>query len=142
MQTGLQSQRILLIDDNHDCADAMAELLECTGYETQKAYDGIEAISIASWFSPQVIISDLSMPNMNGLAVSRALRRMPNVCNAAIIILTGFWGETAEVAKESGVDFVLLKPSSFQDTLTCIHSAIELRRSITSSKGAGAIFKR
>ena len=82
------------------------------------------------------------MPNMNGLAVSRALGRMPNVCNAAIIILTGFWGETAEAAKETGVDFVLLKPASLEKTLSCMHSAIELRRNIARSKGAGVIFKR
>jgi CheY-like chemotaxis protein len=81
MSTDTELMRILLVDDNRDSADLVAELLRYTGHETQTAYDGIEAINIAAWFSPQVIITDLSMPNMDGLAVTRAMRRMPNHCS-------------------------------------------------------------
>jgi CheY-like chemotaxis protein len=52
MSTDTELMRILLVDDNRDSADLVAELLRYTGHETQTAYDGIEAINIAAWFSP------------------------------------------------------------------------------------------
>jgi len=52
MSTDTELMRILLVDDNRDSADLVAELLRYTGHETPTAYDGIEAINIAAWFSP------------------------------------------------------------------------------------------
>ncbi|TWI62588.1 two-component system CheB/CheR fusion protein [Pseudoduganella lurida] len=128
-----ESKRILLVDDSRDSADVMAELFHYMGHETQRAYEGIDALAIAAWFSPQVIIPDLSMPNMDGLAVSRALRRMPNVCDAAIIILTGFWGRTAAAAEKRGVDLVMMKPANLENVLSGMHAVIRMRQ-----QGSGA----
>lgn len=142
MSTDTELMRILLVDDNRDSADLMAELLHYTGHETQTAYDGIEAINIAAWFSPQVIITDLSMPNMDGLAVTRAMRRMPNLCDAAIIILTGYWSEQSDAAEEAGVDVILLKPAKLETILSGVRSASKIRRDMARTQDSDAFFKR
>jgi CheY-like chemotaxis protein len=142
MSTDTEFMRILLVDDNRDSADLVAELLRYTGHETQTAYDGIEAINIAAWFSPQVIITDLSMPNMDGLAVTRAMRRMPNLCDAAIIILTGYWNAQSDAAKEAGVDVILLKPAKLETILSGVRSASKIRRDMARTQDSDAFFKR
>jgi CheY-like chemotaxis protein len=107
----VSSRRILVVDDNRDSARSLAMLLEITGNQTQTAHDGIEALSVAERFRPNVVLLDIGLPKMSGYEVCRALRESAWGKEAIIIALTG-WGqdEFRTQSKEAGFDGHLVKP--------------------------------
>lgn len=105
------SQRILVVDDNEDAAVSTAMLLEAMGSEVRTAYDGEEALGIASDFRPHVILLDLGMPRLNGYEAARRLRQAEWAREVVLIALTG-WGQEQDRQRTSdaGFDHHLVKP--------------------------------
>lgn len=68
--------RILVVDDERLIADTMTDILEGAGFEVATAYDGWSALEAASRFRPDYLLSDVSMPVMNGVELAIALRTM------------------------------------------------------------------
>ncbi|PCC75286.1 PAS domain S-box-containing protein [Nannocystis exedens] len=110
------SCRVLVVDDNHDGAGAMAMMLEMLGHEVQTAHDGVEAVEAADAFRPQVIFMDVGMPRLNGLDATRRIRERPWGKDIAVIALTG-WGQEADRARSraAGCDCHLVKPVKVED---------------------------
>ncbi len=79
--------RVLIVDDEADSRDALAELSQRWGYDVQTASDGTEALRRAIEWHPDVILTDLVMPNMDGLWLLRALRAELPDC--PVVLLTG-----------------------------------------------------
>ena len=67
--------RVLLVDDDHDVADSLAEVLRLLDYDVRVAYSGEDALGIAGRYRPDVVILDVNMPGMNGLQAARQLKR-------------------------------------------------------------------
>lgn len=67
--------RLLLVDDDRDVADSMAEVLRLLDYEVRVAYSGEEALREAGHYRPDVVILDVNMPGMDGLQAARRLKR-------------------------------------------------------------------
>jgi PAS domain S-box-containing protein len=109
-------RRILVVDDNHDSAASMAMMLELLGDEVRTANDGLEAVELAEQFSPQVILMDIGMPNLNGYEATQRIREQPWGRDMMIVALTG-WGQDVDQArsKEAGCDGHLVKPVSLTD---------------------------
>jgi PAS domain S-box-containing protein len=103
--------RVLVVDDIADVADVLKMLLDLEGFETRVAYSGAAALESAREFSPDVVICDIGLPEMDGHEIARRLRRDPDIAPATLIALTG-WGAEGEVrrTRESGFDFHLVKP--------------------------------
>lgn len=104
-------QRILVVDDNEDAAVSTAMLLEAMGNEVLTAYDGEEALGVASDFRPQVILLDLGMPKLNGYEAARRLRQESWGKEMILIALTG-WGQDQDRqrTRDAGFDHHLVKP--------------------------------
>jgi signal transduction histidine kinase len=104
-------RRILVVDDNLDSAESLTTLLDLTGNETRAAYDGVEAMEVASAFQPQVILLDIGLPELNGYEVAHKIRQQPWGRNVLLIALTG-WGQEDDRrrSKEAGFDHHLVKP--------------------------------
>ena len=103
--------RVLIVEDNLDAA-AMLELAVSTlGHITRLAHDGATAITAATQFGPDVIFLDIGLPVMNGYAVARTLRGMPEFNHVHIAAVTG-WGqdEDRQKAREAGCDSHFTKP--------------------------------
>jgi CheY-like chemotaxis protein len=66
--------RVLVVDDNADFAESVAELLEARGYVTRVARDGLEALAMLEDFDPDCMLLDLHMPNLNGADVAHQVR--------------------------------------------------------------------
>ncbi len=66
--------RILVVDDNRDGAESLAEMLLLLGNEVLTAHDGLEAIERAETFRPDVILMDVGMPRLNGLEATKRIR--------------------------------------------------------------------
>jgi CheY-like chemotaxis protein len=103
--------RILVVDDNIDAADSMAMLLQFGGHETRIANDGVQAVSTAEAFRPDVILLDIGLPRMNGHEAAAEIRRQPWAEHTALIAMSG-WGQDADRqrSREAGFDHHLVKP--------------------------------
>jgi len=103
--------RILIVDDNVDAADSTAMLLGLDGYETHSVHSARAALEVASSISPDVVLLDIGLPEMDGYEVARRLRSLPQGAPSMIVALTGY-GQPAdrERASLAGFDEFLVKP--------------------------------
>jgi CheY-like chemotaxis protein len=102
--------------------------------QTRVAHDGATALSIATQFAPDLVLLDVGLPVMNGYAVARALRELPDFAAVHIAAVTG-WGqeEDRRKAREAGFDSHFTKPLS-PDMLHDLLATIEHR--ILTGRGA------
>jgi signal transduction histidine kinase/CheY-like chemotaxis protein len=105
------SRRILVVDDNVDAANSLATLLELRGHRVRTCFDGAAAFEAASRSNPDVAFIDLNMPRLNGIELSRMIRREPWGRHLKLIALTGM-GQPDDQARtrEAGFDQHLTKP--------------------------------
>ncbi len=104
-------QRVLVVEDDPDTADTLADLLSLYGYEVRTAYSGVAALELAAGFLPHVVLSDLAMPGMDGYALCGRLREQPELHACRFVALSGL-GDEVSVARcrEAGFHLHLLKP--------------------------------
>jgi CheY-like chemotaxis protein len=102
---------MLVVDDNHDSAKSLAMLLRLAGNDVQMAFDGEEAVDVATKTHPEVILLDIGLPKLNGYDACRRIREEASGREAVIIALTG-WGQAEDRRKssEAGFDGHLVKP--------------------------------
>jgi signal transduction histidine kinase len=107
--------RILVVDDNRDAADTLAELLLVIGADVRVEYDGASALEAIGAFRPRVVMLDLGMPGMDGFEVARRIRSQPASAHTTLIALTG-WGQARdrERTHQAGFEHHLVKPVDIQ----------------------------
>src|SRR3981189_222374 len=81
--------RILVVDDDQRILDLLVELLGQEGYEVSAAKDGAEALELALSFEPDVVISDVVMPVVDGLQLCRRLKDDPRTANLPVLLISG-----------------------------------------------------
>ena len=103
--------RMLIVDDNRDAADSLAMLLRTSGNDIRTAYDGIEALQVASEFRPEVVLLDIGLPKLDGHEVAQRLRNEAWGRRVCLIAVTG-WSDEADRARSraAGFDHHLVKP--------------------------------
>ncbi|AYM75207.1 response regulator [Janthinobacterium agaricidamnosum] len=118
MANQLSPLRIMIVDDNRDAADLIAEFLVICGYEAVPVYGGAEALRTADRFAPDVVFLDLGMPGVNGFQVASTLRQAPRFQQVKMIALTAWSDEaTRTQTKAVGFDHHLVKPADLDDIL-------------------------
>jgi signal transduction histidine kinase len=104
-------RRVLVVDDNVDSADSMAELLRVWGHEVQAVHNGTEALVAAPDFRPEVALLDIDMPDMSGYELARQLRARDGLSGTAFVALTGYGqDEDHRRSAEAGFRAHLVKP--------------------------------
>ena len=104
-------RRILVVDDNADAAESLAAILSLTGNETRAVNDGLQAISEAEAFRPDVMLVDIGMPRVSGHDVARTIRAKPWGSAPLLIALTGWTQESdRQRSHDAGFDLHLSKP--------------------------------
>jgi PAS domain S-box-containing protein len=103
--------RVLVVDDNHDAADSLTELLRLQGHEVRVAYSGSASLEMTKAYTPDVVFLDIGMPAMDGYDVARRLRQTPGLEKTVLAALTG-WGQQEDRRRtaEAGFDHHLVKP--------------------------------
>jgi CheY-like chemotaxis protein len=103
--------RVLVVDDIKDVADTCAMLIELSGHEVRSAYTGASALEIAEAFRPQVILSDISLPDFDGYELARRVRATPWGRDAVLVAITG-WGDESREGRslQAGFSHHLTKP--------------------------------
>ncbi|WP_229429134.1 ATP-binding protein [Massilia sp. ST3] len=102
---------MLVVDDNRDAADALAGLLQAWGFPACASYTSASALEAAASGCPQVFLLDIGLPEVDGLALARQLRAMPQAAGAVLVAVTGY-GQDSDRASTSaaGFDYHLVKP--------------------------------
>jgi PAS domain S-box-containing protein len=104
-------RRILIVDDNCDAADLLAEALAEAGFATRTAYDGPSALTAAGEFAPDVALLDIGLPVMDGYELARRLRDSERGRAMRLVAVTGY-GQGADrmAARAAGFDEHFIKP--------------------------------
>jgi two-component system alkaline phosphatase synthesis response regulator PhoP len=103
--------KVLLVDDELDILEFLSYNLEKEGYIVFTAKNGIEALKVAEKEIPDLIILDVMMPEMDGIAACEAMRKMPELNRAVIAFLTARGEDYSQVAGfEAGADDYITKP--------------------------------
>ena len=105
---------VLLVEDTEDNRFMMRQLLEMSGYRVVEAMNGEEAVKVARAETPQLILMDLSLPVIDGLAATRLIRKVPALASTPIIAVSAH--DTSDFqaeAVEAGCNSYVTKPIDF-----------------------------
>jgi len=120
--------RILVVDDDHIAAEAMARLLRARGFSTSTASDGVDALAEARRDPPEIVITDLRMPNMDGVDLCRSLRELDP--DLPVIVVTSDADTPSAIASlRAGADDYLSKPIDIDALMHRIERALERKSS-------------
>jgi signal transduction histidine kinase/ActR/RegA family two-component response regulator len=100
---------VLVIDDNPDTADAIALYFELSGHETRVAYRAAEALAIVDNWVPDVVLSDIGLPDVDGYELVRAFRKLERLQATTFVAITGY-ADDRTAALEAGFDAHMPKP--------------------------------
>jgi CheY-like chemotaxis protein len=102
---------VLVVDDNVDAAEMLAELTELWGCEARVAHDGPAAIEAALSYRPEVVLLDIGLPGMDGYELARRLREQDGLKGALLVAVTGYGQEEdRRRSREATLDYHLTKP--------------------------------
>ena len=120
---------ILVADDNRANREALAALLETAGHEVVRAVDGREAFDRAREAKPELVISDVLMPMMDGYELARRLKADPATSGAALMFYTAYFGghDAQALAQAHGVARVLVKPADNAEILKQVDAVLASR---------------
>jgi signal transduction histidine kinase/ActR/RegA family two-component response regulator len=127
---GLDRITILTVDDDEDTTSLLRSLLEMSGATVITANSGEEALEIAARSDFDVVVSDISMPGMDGFDFVRRLRSLPDKENVRVIALTGYGRqEDVEQARSEGFVAHLTKPLDVESLMKCLR-AMAVKKSV------------
>lgn len=112
--------KILLVDDNNSICELLHFLFTREGFTVIDAYDGKQGFSIAKAEKPDLIITDLEMPVVNGIEMVRQLRCEPEIANTPVLLFTGQGEMSPEAAWVFGVNKTFYKPKDFKNLIFAV----------------------
>jgi PAS domain S-box-containing protein len=120
---------ILVADDNADMRDYLTRLLRSAGHRVEAVGNGRTALEAARARTPELVISDVMMPGMDGLELVAALRADPRTASTPVLLLSARAGQEASIeGLEAGADDYLVKPFSSAELLARVRANVELAR--------------
>ena len=123
--------KILVVDDSDDTREMMAKLLELESFTVVTAEDGSAGLNLANAEQPDLIITDINMPNMNGIEMIKRLRQLPRFGGVPIMAITAYGNGVAREALEAGADRAATKPVQFNTLI------VEIRELLSGSNLQG-----
>jgi len=107
---------VLLVEDTEDNRQMMRRLLELSGYRVVEAINGVEAVEVANQIRPQIILMDLSLPFIDGLAATRRIRSLPGLSKVPIVAVSAL--DSADFHSEAlnaGCNAYVTKPIDYPE---------------------------
>ena len=121
--------RVLIADDNTDMREYLARLLGSAGYHVEAVTDGQHALDAVRADVPDLVVSDVMMPRLDGLALVAALRTDPRTAAVPVLLLSARAGQEASIeGLQAGADDYLVKPFAAAELLARVRGIIELAR--------------
>ena len=121
---------ILIVDDDDQMRLLLKDILEHEGYRVETASDGIEGLAAVKRRMPNLVLTDLVMPAMDGSQLIRALRDDASTKHLPIIILSGYGKDTSDIVRglEQGADDYITKPFAYFELLARIKSRLRMQQ--------------
>ncbi|MBN1992978.1 MAG: response regulator [Anaerolineae bacterium] len=121
--------RVLYIEDDENQRVAMSQMLKILGYEVTCAENGQEGVEKAASWKPDIVLTDVRMPKMNGDEVIRVLRSRPETCGLPIFVISAFTdAKTRGTCKEAGANKFYAKPINIYEINDDIKSALNHKK--------------
>lgn len=117
--------KILLIEDHADLRENISEILDLYGYKVATAADGLQGLATAVSFMPQIIVSDLNMPGLNGIELLEKLRERDSTKQIPVILTSASFTADIRVEHSSAFAACLAKPYDFELLVACIEKALQ-----------------
>ncbi len=119
---------VLVVDDEHLIADTLVAILRSAGYAAAAAYDGESALEQSNLVPPDLVLSDVGLPGMNGVEATISIQKAVPDCRALLFSAHAASVELA-MARSEGYEFTILtKPIHPQELLQEVSSKLELRK--------------
>jgi signal transduction histidine kinase len=126
---GTDGQLVLLADDNDDMRQYVQRLLHAAGFRVTAVADGEQALAAARRLRPDLVLSDVMMPRLDGFGLLTALRGDPDLRDTPVLLLSARAGEEAKVeGLSAGADDYLTKPFSARELLARVGVILQLAR--------------
>jgi CheY-like chemotaxis protein len=117
--------KILIVDDSEDIRLAHRTILTAAGYTIHEAEDGAQALALVPKIQPDLIICDLSMPEMDGIDVLETLMGTPEMASIPLVFITGVHNDRMrDRAMALGAKRYLVKPVPKEDLLKVVHETL------------------
>ena len=130
MEIGMK-EKILVVDDSRELRYLAGEILNTEGYEVSLAKDGREALKIFDAISPDLVISDIAMPEMNGFAFLEAVRSREEGAAVPFLFLSAYSrNKDLSQARRLAVDDYIFKPFDAQELLNAVRVRLARRRAV------------
>ena len=113
-------KQILIVDDNPDSREMLSYVLTGEGFSVITAEDGLEALELVKDVQPDLILTDLNMPEIDGIELTKKLREQFKSTSLPIVIVSAFGGEMVSKAIEAGADGAMQKPLHIDSLLTLV----------------------
>lgn len=121
----MSQQTILVVDDEPDFRELIAYQLQREGFAVSAAGDGLAALEKARWQTPDLILLDLMLPELDGLSVCEILRRHPATADIPIIMLTACGSPPLrQYGLENGARCYLTKPVAFAELVARVRGVL------------------
>lgn len=120
--------RVMVVDDNADAAQTLAQLLQAWGHDCQVTHNAEQALAMAMARPPQAFILDIGLPGMDGKELARALRQHGATAGARLVALSGYaQAPEQQAARQAGFDHYLVKPVDVQQLLQLLQTEASAR---------------
>src|SRR5262245_3683586 len=126
---GTEGQLVLVADDNADMRNYVERLLRAAGFRVEAVTDGKKALAAARRLKPDLVLSDVMMPELDGFGLLTAVRKDAELRDTPVLLLSARAGEEAKVeGLSAGADDYLIKPFSARELLARVGVKLQLAR--------------
>jgi CheY-like chemotaxis protein len=118
------SKKILVVEDHHDTSFTLCKLLKLEGYDVEHAIDGMAGYQTATTHHPDLIVTDVQMPRMNGIDMIKQIRSQDDLRSTPIIVMSAYGKRIIDDALAAGADGYVEKPLDIDKFLDTVKNSL------------------
>lgn len=117
-------KKVLVVEDHHDTSFLLCRLLKMEGYEVEHAIDGMAGFTTASTVHPDLIVTDLQMPRMDGIEMIKRIRESNSIKTTPILVISAYGQRRITDAMQAGANGYIEKPIDLDTFLEEVRSRL------------------
>jgi CheY-like chemotaxis protein len=125
-------KKVLVVEDHHDTSFLLCRLLKLEGYEVEHAIDGVVGFNSAESSPPDLIVTDIQMPRMDGIEMTKRIRESRTGKHIPIIVMSAYGQRRIAAALEAGADGIVEKPIDLDNFLETVRSRLQSDGNVTA----------